>query len=137
MHLKIFHRVTRPSSHIVKQYAVRAPQTNWGFELANSKLHFAPIILYQFLQASARQKPVSKRLAHFFLSLHTTLPFSLFCCLLCYAMLCCAMLCPVKNNFVAFYRLCSAMLWRHPSGEDYFVKSRDSKTLSKQIWDLE
>ena len=54
-----------------------------------------------------------------------------------HAMLCCAMLCPVKNNFVAFYRLCSAMLWRHPSGEDYFVKSRDSKTLSKQIWDLE
>ena len=26
------------------------------------------------------------------------------------------------------------MLWRHPSGEDYFVKSIAIKTLSKQIW---
>ena len=46
------------------------------------------LIAYPFLQASARQKPVSKRLAHF--SLLTTLLSSLFCCLLMlsYAVLC-------------------------------------------------
>ena len=52
MHLKIFHRVTRPSSHLVKQYAVRAPQTNWGFELAKLKTALCPYYCIPIFRSS-------------------------------------------------------------------------------------
>ena len=54
----------------------------------------------QFLQASARQKPVSKRLAHFFLSSshHFALLFVLLPFMLSYAVLCYTMEAPMRGR---------------------------------------
>ena len=58
---------------------------------------------WRFLQASARQKPVSKRLAHFsffffFTPLYSPLCFASFYAMLCYAVLCYAMEAPIRGR---------------------------------------
>ena len=99
MHLITMMQHMHCTLHSAQRY--RCPQNKWHIAKAigmsrtvqqfRSELKFW--ILIEFLQASAGQKPVSKRLAHFLSSHHFALLFVLLPYMQCYAVLCYAMLC--------------------------------------------